>query len=103
MSTVTYWRLALVGTLIANGDRKVGRVLKVVVASAHGLVTTEMSTPPPIEAVLTKNVMVALLICAEVSPGGSCDRSNWISAELPPPMLMTVAVPKLFAGRFWLT
>src|SRR5215813_9884334 len=90
-----YWRFAVTGTLMAKGERKVGRLLNVTPLSVQAPVTTEISTPPENNTVFTKNVIVALLICAAVSPGGSWDRSNWMRPVLPAPMFTAAAFPKL--------
>ena len=75
-STVIYCRLVVVGTPVAKGARKVGRVAFVTPVSVQALVTWEMSTAPGIATVFTKNVIVALFIFAPVSPGGKAVRSN---------------------------
>jgi hypothetical protein len=98
-STVMYWRFTVTGTLMAKGERKVGRLLNVTPLSVQAPVTTEISTPPENNTVFTKNVIVALLICPAVSPGGSWDRSNWMRPVLAPPMFTTVAAPLLVAGE----
>ena len=70
----------------------------VTVSSPHGVaeLTISMLIVPPEFTWSRNSVKVAFWICAEVTPVGSCDRSNCTNptlAELP--TVMVVAVPKL--------
>jgi hypothetical protein len=66
-------------------------------ASVQALETWEISTPPGVNAELTKKVRVALLTLDALRPAGKAPRSNCRRPVFPPPIFTAVAVPKLEA------